>query len=113
MTLVASLVCGVICLTQVQAQFNPFAGIGNIFRQTFRGAQNVFVGPSFTDDGTQAPQAQGTDEVFPRDCGRHTDTGRGKLCFPVGQLCADRKYNFHNNCMYFKQFLYGLYIALF
>ena len=100
-TLVASLVCGVICLTQVNAQFNPFAGIGNIFRQTFRGAQNVFVGPSFTDDGTQSPKATGTDEVFPRDCGRHTDTGRGKLCFPVGQLCADRKYYFHNNCMSF------------
>jgi len=50
----------------------------------------VFVGPSFTDDGTQSPKATGTDEVFPRDCGRHTDTGRGKLCFPVGQLCADR-----------------------
>jgi len=89
-TLIASLVCGVICLSPVNAQFNPFAGIGNIFRQTLRGAQNAFVGPSFTDDGTQAPRATGTDEVFPRDCGRHTDTGRGKLCFPVGQLCADR-----------------------
>ena len=93
LTLIASFVLGV-CLIQVgkiEGQFNPFSGIGNIFRQTFRGAQNVFVGPRFTDDGTQAPQATGRDEAFPRDCGREVDTGRGKLCFPDGLLCKDSK----------------------
>ena len=70
----------------IEGQFNPFAGIGNILSQTFRGAQR-FVGPRFTDDGTQTPQATGRDEAFPRDCGRETDTGRGKLCFPDGLLC--------------------------
>jgi len=92
LTLITSLVLG-ICLTQVgniEGQFNPFSGIGNIFRQTFRGAQNVFVGPRFTDDGTKAPVATGKDEAFPRDCGRETDTGRGKLCFPDGLLCKER-----------------------
>ena len=90
--LIASIVLGV-CLTQVgniEGQFNPFAGIGNIFRQTLSGATRAF-GPRFNDDGTQTPQATGTDEVFPRDCGTNVNTGRGKLCFPVGNLCAERK----------------------
>jgi len=91
LTLIASIVLGV-CLTQVgniEGQFNPFAGIGNIFRQTLSGATRAF-GPRFNDDGTQTPQATGTDEAFPRDCGTNINTGRGKLCFPVGDLCAQR-----------------------
>ena len=30
-------------------------------------------------------------EILPTDCGRDTQKGTGKLCFPDGQLCADRK----------------------
>ena len=41
--------------------------------------------------GTKAPQATGNDKVFPDDCGTDPNTRRGLLCFPDGQLCADRK----------------------
>ena len=88
-SLIATFFLG-LCLTQIEnieGQFNPF----DIFRQTFRGAQQVFQGPRFRDDGTKAPQSTGKDEVFPRDCGRETDTGRGKLCFPDGLLCQSSK----------------------
>jgi len=62
--------------------FDPF-GLGNIF-----GGGNRFV-----DDGTQEPRLTGTDELFPTDCGRDPKQGTGKLCFPVGQICADRLNN--------------------
>ena len=91
-SLITSLVLGV-CLTQVgniEGQFNPFSGIGNIFRQTLSGATRAF-GPRFTDDGTQTPVATGRDEILPRDCGTNVNTGRGKLCFPDGKLCQERK----------------------
>ena len=44
------------------------------------------------DDGTQSPQATGREELFPSDCGRDTNQGTGKLCFPDGLLCKERKY---------------------
>ena len=45
----------------------------------------------FRDDGTEVPQATGRDELFPADCGRHPHDGTGKLCFPDGILCRNRK----------------------
>ena len=48
-------------------------------------------GGRFTDDGTQSPQASANDKLFPEDCGRDTRKGTGKLCFPVGNLCAESK----------------------
>ena len=69
--------------------FDPF-GLGNIF-----GGGNRFV-----DDGTQEPRLTGTDELFPTDCGRDPKQGTGKLCFPVGQICADRKYKILLEIMY-------------
>ena len=71
-------------LPPVEGQF--FNALANLFRPI----ANAFR-PRFVDDGTQTPQATGTDEVFPRDCGTNVNTGRGKLCFPVGNLCAERK----------------------
>jgi hypothetical protein len=91
LTLITSIILGV-CLTQVgiiDGQFNPFRGIGNIFSQTLRGASAAF-GPRFRDDGTQTPVSTGRDQVLPSDCGTNTATGRGKLCFPDGKLCAER-----------------------
>lgn len=58
------------------------------------GGFNLFGGRTrgrFTDDGTQRPVASGRDELFPSDCGRNEDTGRGKLCFPDGLLCQKRE----------------------
>jgi hypothetical protein len=92
LTIIASVILG-ICLTRVgitEGQFNPFAAIGNAFRQTFSGATRAFGRPSFSDDGTQGPGSSGRDQVLPSDCGTNTDTGRGKLCFPDGKLCAER-----------------------
>ena len=76
------------------AQF--FNAIRNIFRPAtnlFQGAGNIFGGGggSFSDDGTQRPQSTGKEELFPTDCGRNTDSGTGKLCFPDGLLCRDSK----------------------
>ena len=59
-------------------------GGGGLFGGLFGG------GGRFSDDGTQSPQATGKDELFPRDCGRDTSDGTGKLCFPDGLLCKDR-----------------------
>ena len=90
LTFIASIILGV-CLTHVgiiDGQFNPFSGIGNIFRQTFNGATRAF-GPRFRDDGTQTPVSTGRDQILPSDCGTNTQTGRGKLCFPDGKLCAE------------------------
>ena len=86
--LITPIILGV-CLTGTSGQF--FAGLSNIFRQTASGFTRAF-GPRFRDDGTQTPVATGNDEVFPRDCGTNVDTGRGKLCFPDGKLCSERKY---------------------
>jgi hypothetical protein len=63
--------------------FNPFRGGGGGF--------NLF-GPRFRDDGTQRPQATGQDKLFPDDCGRNTNDGTGKLCFPDGLLCQKSKF---------------------
>ena len=43
------------------------------------------------DPGTPQPVATGRDELFPADCGRHAHDGTGKLCFPDGLLCRNRK----------------------
>ena len=43
------------------------------------------------DEGTLQPQATGFDEVFPANCGRNIKDGTGKLCFPDGILCEQRK----------------------
>ena len=68
-----------------------FSGLRNLFRP--RGNPFNFFGGGgrFRDDGTQRPQQNGVDELLPSDCGRNTRTGRGKLCFPVGNLCANSK----------------------
>ena len=73
------------------AQF--FRALANLFTAPFRGGGgfNLFGGTRFRDDGTQQPQATGVDELFPSDCGRDPNKGTGKLCFPVGQLCAESK----------------------
>jgi len=77
------------------AQF--FRALANLFTAPFRGGGgggfNLFGGSRFRDDGTQTPQATSNDELFPSDCGRDTNQGTGKLCFPVGQLCAERLTN--------------------
>ena len=44
------------------------------------------------DGGTPAPVATGRDELLPSDCGRHPHDGTGKLCFPDGLLCRNRKF---------------------
>ena len=72
-----------------------FGFLRNIFRpQSGRGGGlfgGIFGGGGkFTDDGTQSPVATGKDELFPRDCGRDTVEGTGKLCFPDGLLCQNR-----------------------
>ena len=71
-----------------------FDFLRNIFRPSGRGGGlfgGIFGGGGrFTDDGTQSPQATGKDELFPRDCGRDTSEGTGKLCFPDGLLCQNR-----------------------
>ena len=64
-----------------------FGALANIFNP-FRGLFN----PRFRDDGTQSPQATGQDSLFPEDCGRDPNKGTGKLCFPDGILCQNRKY---------------------
>ncbi|XP_040574959.1 uncharacterized protein [Lepeophtheirus salmonis] len=83
-----------------------FQALRDLFRPLTRPFRNVFRAPSggggnglfrffggggrFRDDGTQRPQATGRDEAFPSDCGRDTDKGTGKLCFPDGILCQQR-----------------------
>ena len=64
----------------------------NALRNLFSPVTNLFNGGRFVDDGTQAPQATGREELFPSDCGRDPAQGTGKLCFPDGLLCKDRKY---------------------
>ena len=64
----------------------------NALANLFRPVTTLFGGSGrFTDDGTQAPKADGREELFPSDCGRNTDSGTGKLCFPDGLLCKERK----------------------
>ena len=72
------------------AQF--FNAIRNLFGGTGGGGFGLFGGNRFKDDGTQEPVSTGRDELFPTDCGRDPGKGTGKLCFPDGQLCADRKF---------------------
>ena len=74
-------------LEPVEGQF--FNALANLFRPLTR----VFR-PRFHDDGTQSPQATGRDEILPSDCGRDPDKGTGKLCFPDGLLCQQRKFLF-------------------
>ena len=62
-------------------------------RNFFRPFANAFR-PRFVDDGTQTPQATGRDEILPSDCGRDPDAGTGKLCFPDGLLCQNRKFRY-------------------
>ena len=70
-----------------------FRALANLFTAPFRGGGGGFnlFGPRFRDDGTQQPQATGRDSLFPEDCGRDPDKGTGKLCFPDGILCQNRK----------------------
>ena len=72
-------------LQPVEGQF--FNALANLFRPI----ANVFR-PRFHDDGTQSPRATGRDEILPSDCGRDVDKGTGKLCFPDGLLCQQRKF---------------------
>ena len=74
-------------LEPVEGQF--FNALANLFSPLTR----VFR-PRFHDDGTQSPQATGRDEILPSDCGRDPDKGTGKLCFPDGLLCQQRKFLF-------------------
>merc|ERR1711963_1333831 len=63
----------------------------NAIRNLFSPVTNLFNGGGrFVDDGTQSPQATGREELFPSDCGRDTNQGTGKLCFPDGLLCKER-----------------------
>lgn len=86
----------ILSLQGSEAQF--FNAIRNLFGGNGSGGGgggfNLFGGGGrFNDDGTQSPVATGNDALFPEDCGRNTDTGRGKLCFPDGQLCKERLNN--------------------
>ena len=90
----ATLLLAALALPPADAQF--FNAIRNIFRPAtnlFQGAGNIFGGGggTFSDDGTKRPQSTGKEELFPTDCGRNTDSGTGKLCFPDGLLCRDSK----------------------
>ena len=80
----------VLCLSShnVNAQFgfNLFRPFQDLLKPVMR-----FFAPRFKDDGTQSPQATGIDKLFPDDCGRDTDKGTGKLCFPDGKLCENSK----------------------
>ena len=82
---VLSAVVPLVCLLGAEAQF--FNALSNLFRPV----TSLFGGGRFVDDGTQSPKADGREELFPSDCGRNTGTGTGKLCFPDGLLCKDRK----------------------
>jgi len=81
------LACAVLALSLGVAEAQFFNAIANLFRPV----QNLFGGGgSFSDDGTQRPKADGVEELFPSDCGRNTNSGTGKLCFPDGLLCKER-----------------------
>ena len=80
------------------AEAQLLRNIANLFTAPFRGGGgggggfNIFAPRGrFRDDGTQRPVATGRDQINPDDCGRNTNTGRGKLCFPDGKLCQDSK----------------------
>lgn len=90
MKLITSLVI-LALVSQSNGQF--FRALANLFSAPFQGL-NLF-GPRFRDDGTQSPQATGRDELFPTDCGRDPNKGTGKLCFPDGILCQNRKFSLH------------------
>lgn len=94
MKLLTSLVILALFSTCANAQF--FRALANLFSAPFRGGGgfNLF-GPRFRDDGTQSPQATGRDEINPSDCGRDPNKGTGKLCFPDGILCQNRKFSLH------------------
>ena len=79
-------------LASARAQF-PFAAFRGFtsFLQPLISAVQDIGRPTFVDDGTEAPVATGNDPLFPDDCGRDPDKGTGKLCFPDGLLCQDRK----------------------
>ena len=82
-------------ITFLTAEAQFFNAIRNLFQpvtNVVSGFGGLFNGGGrFTDDGTQQPKADGKEELLPSDCGRNTDTGTGKLCFPDGLLCQDRK----------------------
>ena len=84
-------------LQSSEAQF--FNAIRNLFGGSGGGGGgfNLFGGSRFRDDGTQSPVSTGKDELFPTDCGRDPSKGTGKLCFPDGQLCANRKFYTHQS----------------
>jgi hypothetical protein len=70
----------------------PDAQFLNALANLFKPVTTLFGGGGrFADDGTQAPKADGREELFPSDCGRNTDSGTGKLCFPDGLLCKERE----------------------
>ena len=94
MKLLTSLVILALVSTCANGQF--FRALANLFSAPFRGGGgfNLF-GPRFRDDGTQSPQATGRDELNPTDCGRDPNKGTGKLCFPDGILCQNRKFSLH------------------
>ena len=89
-----------LCLSQIQAQLlsalvevlNPIyeafsdPDYNNRFHQPRPGQF-----PGRFDTGTPEPVATGFDELFPSNCGRHPHDGTGKLCFPDGLLCRNRK----------------------
>merc|ERR1712008_8022 len=85
-------------LVKAQFPFTAFGGFQNLFQPIqnalhpfMQGIQSMFgFGPKFVDDGTVAPVATGNDPLFPDDCGRDSDKGTGKLCFPDGLLCQNR-----------------------
>ena len=83
---------------------NPheFGSRNTICRNTVEGHTVCGFGslPHF-DQGTLQPLATGFDEILPSNCGRNLKDGTGKLCFPDGILCQQRKYDS------------GLYISLY
>ena len=108
MKLLTSLVILALVSTCANGQF--FRALANLFSAPFRGGGgfNLF-GPRFRDDGTQSPQATGRDELNPTDCGRDPNKGTGKLCFPDGILCQNRKFSLHKK--YLRKYSRGAFMV--
>ena len=75
---------------RAQFPFAAFRGFTDFLRPLISAVEDLGR-PRFVDDGTESPVATGKDPLFPDDCGRDPDKGTGKLCFPDGILCQDRK----------------------
>ena len=86
---------------------HEFGSRNTICRNTVEGHTVCGFGslPHF-DQGTLQPLATGFDEILPSNCGRNLKDGTGKLCFPDGILCQQRKYGSGLYISHIKQVFY-------